>query len=180
MKAHFGKSKLHGKGVFATKDIKKGETIFILEGKKVKFLINNEHQANIAGMNWVGYDKNTWIDPIHFSVYLNHFCTPNSFIKGKKKIAARFDIKKGEEITIDYSLNEGDIFWEMPCHCGAKNCRKIIKSIQFLPLKTFEENINFIPRYFQKVYKKFNISNFKNYSELKTKWIDFISKGFSV
>ena len=42
MKIYIEKSKLHGKGIFARRDIKKGETVFVMKGNKIKFLINNK------------------------------------------------------------------------------------------------------------------------------------------
>ena len=83
MKIYIGKSKLHGKGLLASRDIKRGETVFTIKGKKVKFLIDSEKQAKIAGLNWVGVGKNEWIDPINHCVFFNHSCNPNSAIKGR-------------------------------------------------------------------------------------------------
>jgi len=140
MKIYIGKSKLHGKGLLALKNIKRGEVIFIIKGKKINFLINNKTRAKMAGWNWIGYGKNTWIDPVNYGFYFNHSCRPNSAVKGKTRVVAIRDIKKNEEITFDYSLSEADIFWHIKCDCGSKNCRKIIRSIQFLPRKIFTKN----------------------------------------
>ena len=180
MKIYVGKSKLHGKGIFAKRNIKKGETIFVVEGKKVKFLISDEKKAKVAGLNWVGYGKNTWINPIRSSVRLNHSCDPNAFVRGRKKIAARKNIKKGEEVLIDYSLNEGDIFWSMKCNCGTKNCRKNIKSIQFLPKTFYLKSKAYIPKYYKKVFDKFNEKNFKNPVDFRTTWVHFLKRDFVV
>lgn len=180
MKIYIGESKLHGKGLLASRNIKKGETIFIIRGKKVKFLINNKRQANLAGLNWVGWGKNTWIDPAKYCIYFNHSCNPNSALRKKVTVIALRDIKKDEEVTFDYSLNEGDIFWHMKCNCGSKNCRGIIRSIQFLPKKIFNKRKKYVPKYFQKIFKEFNVNRFDNSIELRTTWVNFIKKGFSV
>ncbi len=180
MKAYIGESKLHGKGVFASRDIIKGETLFIIKGQEVNFLINNKKQAEIAGFNWIGMGKNRWIDPNGYGLYINHSCEANSAIKGKVTVFAIRNIKKGEEITTDYSLSESDIFWNFKCSCGSKKCRKIVKSIQFLPKSIFTKQSFYTPKYFQNIFKKFNVSNFKNYKELEVKWVDFIKKGFNV
>lgn len=171
---------MHGKGIFAKRDIQKGEIVFLVKGRKIKFLIDSEKQAKIAGLNWVGMGKNEWIDPTKYCVYFNHSCNPNSEIKGKVTVLALRNIKKGEEVTFDYSLSEADIFWHIRCHCNNKNCRKIIRSIQFLPRKIFNQDISSIPKYFQYIYKKFNASSFSNKQELQKKWIGFIEKGFNV
>jgi len=180
MKIYIGKSSLHGKGLIASSNIKKGETIFTIKGKKIKFLINTREQAKIAGLNWIGYDKNIWIDPIDYGLYFNHSCNPNAAIKGRVKVIALKNIKKDEEVTFDYSLSEADIFWSIRCTCGSKNCRKVIKSIQFLPSKLFDKYKLYIPRYFKQVFIKFNADRFKDLKDLKENWIDFIKKGFGI
>lgn len=125
-------------------------------------------------------EKNIWIDPVNYGAYFNHSCNPNSAIRGKVTVVALHDIKKNKEVTFDYSLNEADIFWYIKCSCGYKNCRKNIKSIQFISRKTFNQHTSFVPKYFKQVFKKFNISNFKNFKDLENKWANFIKKDFSV
>lgn len=180
MKVKIGKSKLHGKGVIASEDIKKGEHIFNIRGKKVKYLIDNIRKALSIDFNLIGFGKNVWIKPISFGLFYNHSCNPNSGILEKTKVIAMRDIKKGEEITFDYSLSEADIFWHIKCNCGSKNCRKNIYSIQFLPQKTFNKYKQFIPDYFQQVFKNFNISKFKSRRGLREVWTNFIKKDFGV
>ncbi|MDP9249532.1 MAG: SET domain-containing protein [bacterium] len=179
-KIYIGKSGFHNKGLIASKNIKKGERIFLIQGKKIKFLISSEKQADKAGLNWIGYAKNTWIDPVGYGLFINHSCRPNAAIKGKLQVIALRNIKKGEEVTFDYSMSETDIFWHIKCNCRHKNCRRIIRSIQFLPKNVFKKNLRSIPKYFQSVFKKFHISNFQNGEELKIKWVDFLKKGFRV
>lgn len=175
-KIYIKNSKLHGKGLFVNKDIKKGEIIFIIKGKKINFLINNKAQAQKAGFNWFGYDKNTWID-VHdsFCDYFNHSCNANTAIKGHVTIVALKDLKKDTEITFDYSLNEADIFWDIKCNCGSGNCRREVRSIQFLPNETYNKNKDHIPKYFKKVYENFSASLFKTDIELRNKWVNFIT-----
>ena len=57
--------------------------------------------------------------------YVNHSFNPN--IAEKERIAyALRDIKKGEEITIDY---DNIAYFEKPfkCHCSSKNCRRFAR-----------------------------------------------------
>jgi len=56
-------------------------------------------------------------------------------IKKLKMIVAMKPIKKGDEITIDYSTTVGENYWKMNCLCGSKNCRKIIGPYKFLTRK---------------------------------------------
>lgn len=146
-------SKIAGKGIMAGEDIKKGDLIRYIKGE-IKFLSIKSKEDSLSYPNWIGIDKGVWIDPDHPHQYLNHSCDPTAGIKGKVSIVALKNIKEGEEITIDYSIIEGDDLWEMPCSCGSKDCRKIIRSIQYLPKKTYKKYLPFIPKYFQRLYNK--------------------------
>lgn len=179
MKIYKRKSKLHGVGLFASRDIKKGEVVLVVRGERIKFLIDNSNKAKIAELNWFGLSKNTWIGVSNnLCDFINHSCNPNVGIKGKVTLIAINDIKKEEEITLDYSLNESDIFWSMRCNCGNKNCRKVIKSIQFLPKETFKKYKKYIPSYFQAIFSKFNISKFKDINDQKINWVNFLKTNF--
>lgn len=147
------KSGIHGKGMFATKNFKKGDTVFIFKGKIYK-RINKDLKDTFANPDSIGIDKNTWIDPEGDFHYINHSCNPNLGIKGRVTYCALKNINKGDELSFDYSINEADPNWSMKCQCGAKNCRKIIKSIKFLPKKTYQQYLPFIPTYFSKVYNR--------------------------
>ncbi len=151
------KSKIHGTGIFANKDIKKGETVLIIRGHKI-FQINKNKKDSFNGPDWIGIDKNKWIDPIIPAKKLNHSCNPNSGIKGKVKVVAIDDIKKDEEITIDYSITEIDNFWYMKCSCGSHNCRKEIRSVQFLPKRIYNKYNPNIPTFSKKIYESENLS----------------------
>lgn len=144
-------SSIHGKGVFAKKDLKRGEIIFIIKGKKRVWHVKNEKQA-LYGGHWVGLGKSVWVDTIGYGKYLNHSLNPSCGIKGRVTVCARYNIKKGEEITIDYSITEEDTLWWMTDFSSGK----VIKSIQSLPLKKFKKYLPYIPRYFQKVYNNFH------------------------
>lgn len=150
-KVFVGKSSIHNLGIIAKRLIKKGETVFIVKGKKVFFEIKHQKHS-LHGPNWVGIGKNTWIDPIGFSRYLNHSCNPSAGIKGSVTVVALKDIKKGEEVSIDYSITEGDKFWYMNCRCGSKDCLGRVRSVQFLPEKKYKKYLPYIPRYFQRCY----------------------------
>ncbi len=147
------KSSIHGKGVFATQDFKKGENIFILKGDK-KFLNIKNKKDSALGPNWIGIKHGVWIDPAAPFYYLNHSCDPNMGIKGTVMFTAIKKIKLGDELTFDYSITEDDIHWKFNCHCGKKNCRKILKSIQYLPQVSYQSYFPYIPKYFQNVYNK--------------------------
>ena len=119
------KSKIHGKGVFANRDFKKGETVLKWD------LSNKIEKGEIAKLpenirkNVYFYDGE-FIVPTSPGKYLNHSCDANTFAENGCDIAKR-DIKKGEEITIDMS-NEIIIGLDMKCRCGSKNCKQHIRS----------------------------------------------------
>ena len=58
--------------------------------------------------------------------FVNHSCDPNTFLHNFCGIAKR-DIKKGEEITEDYSKENNPDF-RLECKCGSKNCKGIVKT----------------------------------------------------
>ena len=152
-KIYIGDSGIHGKGIFAKQNIKKGETIGIMRGKMVNFSVKNKKDS-LANPNWIGIDKNIWIDPITPYNYLNHSCNPNIGVRGKKTFVAMRNIKKDEEIHIDYSITEVDTMWHMRCNCKEKKCRGVIYSIQKLPEKVYNHYLPFISKKFQNLYVK--------------------------
>src|SRR3989344_4818679 len=148
-------SSIEGKGVFAKKDFKKGDVVFIFKGRMIKWLVKNK-KTSITGPNWVGVGHSLWIDPAYPYMYLNHSCDQNIGIKGKVTFVALRDVKRGEEVIFDYSTTEDDVLWNLPfkCKCRSKDCRSNIKSVQFLPLKIYNAYLPYIPKYFQWVYNK--------------------------
>lgn len=149
---YVGQSSIHGKGVFAKKNFKKGEVVFIFKGE-IYNRVNKNKNDTYSNPNSIGFDKNKWIDPVGEFQYINHSCNPNMGIKGKVTFVALRDIKMDEELTFDYSIIEEDIKWKMKnLEKKCKNFRSIIRSIQFLPFKTYKKYLPYIPKYFQKVY----------------------------
>lgn len=146
---YIGNSKISGKGMIAGEDIPKGKIISRVEGP-LKFKVNRNKEDALANPDWVGVKKDIWIDPKRPHKFLNHSCSPTAGIRGLTLISIK-DIKEGEEITIDYSTIEGDRRWEMACSCGEKNCRKIIRSIEFLTPQQFKA-VPYIPAYFRNLY----------------------------
>lgn len=144
-------SKIEGMGVTAGENIKKGETIQHIKGE-ARFLTIKSKEDSLSYPNWIGVGKDKWIDPDYPNQFLNHSCNPNAGIRGKVTMVALKDIKEGEEIAIDYAIIEGDDLWEMKCSCGSVNCRKIVKSIRYLPERQFKKYLPYVPTYFRKLY----------------------------
>ena len=150
---HLGKGL--GRGIFARRNLKKGEVLFIIKGKIVPLKINDQTDSALLP-NAIGIEEGVWIDPypenaLHF---LNHSCEPNVGIKGKVTVVALKNIAKDEQVTIDYSITEGDRFWTLGgrCQCGGKKCRGKIRSIQYLPKEIYQRYLPFVPAFLQKQY----------------------------
>lgn len=115
-----------GKSIFATKNFKKDEVVFVVAGPIV----------TTPTTLTVPIDFDLYIDPLSPGKYLNHSCDPTCGIKWRTEIVAMRDLAAGEEVTIDYAMVVPRYKSEMTaenrlCKCGAQNCRG--------SLGTFEE-----------------------------------------
>ncbi len=118
-------SKIEGKGIFANRDFKKGEVVIkwdtsvVLTKEEVKKLPEKEKK-------YISPFQGKFLLQQPPARYVNHSCDPNTKVVNDSSDVAIVDIKKGEEITSDYS-----IFYApdevMRCNCGSKNCKKILK-----------------------------------------------------
>ncbi len=142
-----------GKGVFVKKDFMKGETLFEIKGK----LITCEEDDNLdeeTRSNTIRFNRDKFLSPKgNLGNFTNHSCHPNSKIvkrKNKLYIVSITDIKKGDEITFDYStvLARDDV-WTMKCRCGEHVCRKVVKKFNSLPAKIKKEYMSkkIVPKY---------------------------------
>lgn len=88
-------SKIHGKGLFARKKLKKEQFLGTYDGP-----VTEENDTYVL---WVEMKKDKWVgkDGKNILRYLNHSFEPCAEFDGYDLYALR-DIKKGEEITFDY------------------------------------------------------------------------------
>jgi SET domain-containing protein len=131
------RSKVHGIGVFAARNIKKGEKVIEYVGEWVTKkeaekraddqLKRSQGHTKDGGVYLFELNKKYDIDgnvswnPARF---INHSCDPNCESDGNSKeiwIEALRDIKKGEELSYDYGYDI-DNWKDHPCRCGAENC----------------------------------------------------------
>jgi SET domain-containing protein len=147
------KSKIHGKGLIAKEQIKKGDFAGFIKGP-VKYKVNTTLKDSLQNPDWVGFAKNWWTDPLPPFKYLNHSCDPTCGITGTRTLRALRDIAIGEEITIDYSTTEVDPHWFLHCNCRSKDCRKEIRSIQKISPKIFKKYSPLIPTAIKNFYLK--------------------------
>jgi hypothetical protein len=83
--------------------------------------------------------------------YLNHCCDPSAYYTWDGDdcyVTARRDIAAGEEITIDYAVNNpGGDAW--PCGCGAARCRGVFEGGYFdLPREIQVEYLSLLAPWF--------------------------------
>lgn len=140
------RSPIAGKGVFAEKDFTQNELICELTGEEcsIEEMIRRVDADEEEGSDPLGVDDETYLDLDEISRTFNHSCAPNAYISGKNKLLALTSIKKGDEITFDYSttmndneekiVGSGGALWTCECVCGTSKCRGIIDQFKTLPL----------------------------------------------
>lgn len=117
-------SKIEGKGIFALRDFEKGEVI-------IKWDISSKVAPNSIDM-LLEADKrrvvnvnDEYIIMQSPEIYVNHSCDPNTYVNNFYDIARR-NIRKGEEITTDYSKTmtpeEFITYSGIKCRCGSRSC----------------------------------------------------------
>jgi SET domain-containing protein len=132
------RSSVHGRGVFASRRIRKGTRIIEYLGERVS------HQEADRRYEHKGADDNhtflfivdgrTVVDAGingNEARFINHSCDPNceSVIeRGRIFIEAVRTIQPGEELNYDYRIardrtDPPDIDAIFACHCGAEHCR---------------------------------------------------------
>ncbi len=132
----FKPSCIHGTGVFARCDLKRGTLVIEYMGQKIDkreslrrceennhyiFMLDDEHDL----------DGNVGWNPAKF---INHSCSPNceaELIDGHIWIVARRDIRVGEEITFNYGYDL-ESYKEHPCRCGSPVCVGYIVAEEFI------------------------------------------------
>ena len=125
-----GKSVIDNKGLYASKDIKKGTKIINYVGK---IITKKETDTNPKFDNEKAiylYNLNSKYDldgdfKYNTARLINHSCDPNCEVDGKGLklwISAIKDIKKGDELTYDYGFSFDKDYRQFPCKCASKYC----------------------------------------------------------
>ena len=153
------KSKIHGKGIFASEDIKKNTQIIEYLGDKVtkkegdkrseEWLKKYSNKKNSGSVYVFELNSKYDIDgsPLYNKArYINHSCDPNcevDIIKNRIWISSIKSIKKNEELTYDYGYPfDKDDYSDHKCMCGSKNCvGYIVSEGDRKKLKTFIKKI---------------------------------------
>jgi len=133
------RSAIHGRGVFATDVIPRGERIVEYKGQRVTWEVAldrpDSDPSNPAHTFLFQLDDGRVIDARvrgNEARWINHSCAPNCVTfeddGGRVFVQARRLIKPGEELTYDYRLIvDGRLSREeraqYACRCGAVRCR---------------------------------------------------------
>jgi len=134
----------YGLGVFAGEDIKKGTVITTLRGEIIGFKeclerVRTGEEEQTDSLQ-VGLERDMDLDEL--SRTFNHSCQPNAGLRKTSELIAISGIRKGSEITYDYSATVGPNIprrlWTMRCWCGAKNCRKSVGNVLTIPKKQID------------------------------------------
>lgn len=134
------KSKVHGRGLFARKDVPKDTKIIEYKGtRKPASELPDVDENDPEGHHTVIFqlDNGTLIDASrrgNAAQFANHSCNPNcDTIEADERIFIRSlrKIKKGTELVYDYHLYLDGPFnkeWleDYACRCGSRKCRKIM------------------------------------------------------
>ena len=132
-------SKVHGKGIFAKKDINKGIKIIEYIGEKIsrsegdkrseKRIKKYLHSKKTGSVYIFELNQRYDIDgspKYNKARYINHSCSPNCEVeisRGHIWISSIKNINIGEELSYDYGYEfDKEDYKDHECKCGSKNC----------------------------------------------------------
>ncbi|KAK4489122.1 hypothetical protein RD792_004916 [Penstemon davidsonii] len=138
----FGKSSIHGYGVFAKYPHRAGDMVIEYTGELIRRTVADRREHLIynklvgAGTYMFGINDEYVIDATRsgsIAHLINHSCEPNchSIVKAINGvdhiiIFAKRDIKQWEELTYDYRFASTDE--RLACHCGSSRCRGVVNN----------------------------------------------------
>ena len=132
------RSGVHGKGVFAVADLRKGEVLIEYVGEVIDWdeaLRRHPHDpAQPDHTFYFHIEDGRVIDANvggNAARWINHSCAPNceaDEVDGRVFIKALRSIKAGEELFYNYGLTIDERYTpalkkKFACHCGARACR---------------------------------------------------------
>lgn len=132
-------SPINTSGVFAARDFVLGETVHMMDGRRLPtwrcaaeialWRLRMDDPLQISDHAYLALDD--------VSIRFNHSCAPNTALRGERDLFALKGIAAGQEITFDYSLTVRPTFytrhWSMACNCGAATCRGTIGDLYTVP-----------------------------------------------
>lgn len=129
-KTEVRESRIHGRGLFATDKIHKGEVVAVKGGH----IVTRERLREITpqlGPVEIQIGDDLFIAPVTDDerelsmLYSNHSCDANLGMRGEITFVALRNIRADEELTHDWCTTDDDDY-SVECKCSAANCRKIL------------------------------------------------------
>lgn len=138
---------IHGRGLYASRDIRKGERILEYVGEKV-----TKAESEKRGNDLMADAKKTGGGAVYMFILnkthdidgnvdyndarlMNHSCDPNceaEIIRGRIWYMAIKNIAEGEELSLNYGFALEN--WEdHPCRCGTVRCVRYIVAEEYWP-----------------------------------------------
>ncbi len=149
------KSLKQGKGVFACRDFRKGDLVLKIDDSHV--VTDESKLTKEQYENHCDYFSDKIVLMQEPEVYINHSCDPNVYVKtkeGVRNVYALKNIKSGDEITYDYSVN-GDNDGVFKCNCGSSNCRGVYQGNFFkLPIDMQLKYLPYLDDWFVEKHKE--------------------------
>jgi uncharacterized protein len=129
-KTEVGPSPIEGRGLFARRPITPGEIVAIKGGHilhrraldRVRSRVA-ESSIQIADGFYIG--ARTRAEMRQNKLYINHSCAPNLGLVGQIVFVALRAIRRGEELTYDWAMEENRPA-RFLCRCGATRCRQVL------------------------------------------------------
>lgn len=133
------RSRIHGRGLFARRDITPGTRLIQYVGRKIPkresselclkqnpyiFTVNEQHDLD-GRVSW---------NPARL---INHSCEPNCDAEMDDRdriwITSRRAVRRGEELTYNYGYDLKD-FMNYPCRCGTPTCLGYMVGEELFPI----------------------------------------------
>jgi len=138
-----------GYGIYASRNISKGEIIFKGEGHSQRIITKR-----YVEQHWNEEEKlhfRRYAYPVSEALFIlwdedpgewapqNHCCEPNTAFDGLNVLALK-NINKGEELTLDYAQFLDENMEPFYCECKAEKCRRLIMGTPGNSLTNREKN----------------------------------------